>query len=111
MLVSNGHNSIHLADATVERNRDDSLCVRCYGCLQGVRIHVVIVSDFYQNRLCTHVHNSGDRSYKGVCDGNYLVARSNASGLERELKGVITAVESHGVFDTDKRSEVSLKIP
>src|SRR6266550_8025951 len=102
---------IHLADSAVQGNGNDGFCARCDDRLDRIRVHIIIVANFHQDRLCTNIDDGRYGSNKGVRHCDYFIARSNAGSLQGKLKRMIAAVQPHCVLDANERSEVSLEIP
>src|ERR1700719_2820863 len=107
MSLSQLHNRIHIGWMTIKMHRDNGLRVwsnSSLDCGDVDRIRILI--DVHQNWRCSGMRNCQCRSYKAICRGDDLIARSDLVCAKSQLQSRSAGVHTDRKFCLAERSEL-----
>ena len=110
MLACKSSYSIHFTYAAIEVNRNNSFGPGSNRRLELFRVHVVIITNIYEDWLRTRVDNGRDGGDKSMTYRNYLVTRPDSCSKQTEMQRVIAAIHSNRILYAHELSQVLLEI-
>ena len=110
ILISNGLNSSHICNTTIELGRHYSFCLWCNCASNGIRIDRMIRTNLHRNWNCTGEMDGGGSGNHCMGTNNYFIANLYSTGHEPQLQSIRSISHANSIFYTAISSNALLKI-